>query len=261
MQMVESLKEIWDYREMLKSLVRQNLRTRYKGSVLGFLWNFVNPLLQLAVYTIVFSTVLRINIENFYIFLFVGLVPWIFFLGSVQGGTTSIVNSGNLVKKIYFPRAILPIAVVISSLVNMFFSFIVVFIILIVSGIGISISVLIYLPLVILAELLMAIGIALIVSCLNVYLRDLEHILEIVLMGWFYFTPIIYAVEMIPIKYLKIFCLNPMFAVITSFKDILYYKSVPYILPLLITILIGGLLIIFGLTLFNILQKNFAEEL
>lgn len=259
--MFNNIKEIWAYREMLKSLVRQTLRTRYRGSVLGFLWNFVNPLLQLVVYTVVFSTVMKVNIEKYYIFLFVGLIPWIFFASSLQGGATSIIGGGNLIKKIYFPRTILPIAAVISSLVNMFFSFIVVFFILILSGVGISIEALPFLSLVIIAELFVAIGFALVVSCLNVYFRDLEHIIEIVIMGWFYFTPVIYAVDMIPSKYMKIFCLNPMFSIMTSFKDILYYKTVPLIMPLLITGIEGILLIVFGLVLFEKLQKNFAEEL
>lgn len=260
-KMGNSIKELWAYREMLKSLVRQTLRTRYRGSILGFLWNFVNPLLQLAVYTIVFSTVMRISMDKYYIFLFVGLIPWIFFSNSLSTSAASIVGAGNLIKKIYFPRAVLPIASVISSLVNMLFGFVVIFAILIFSGFGISIGALLYLPLVILIELLLAVGLALFVSSLNVYFRDLEHIIEILVMGWFYFTPVIYTIEMIPAKYLTLFSLNPMFAVIISYKDILYYKTAPQIVPLLITGIESILLIIAGVFVFNKLQRNFAEEI
>jgi lipopolysaccharide transport system permease protein len=118
-----SLKEIYKYREMLKNLVRKELRTRYKGSVLGFLWTFINPLLQLLVYTVIFSTVMRINIDRFYIFMFVALLPWIFFSTSVQSSSSTIISNKDLIKKIYFPRVVLPVSVVISGLMNMIFSF------------------------------------------------------------------------------------------------------------------------------------------
>jgi ABC-2 type transport system permease protein len=258
--MIESIKEIWRYQEMLKSLVRQELRTRYKGSILGFLWTFVNPLLQLIVYTIVFSTIMRVNIDNFYIYLFVGLIPWLFFANTLQVGSTCIVNNVNLVKKIYFPRAVLPLSVVGSGFMNLIFSFVVVFLVLIVTGFGLSLSVL-YLPFVLLAEFLICVGVALIVSGLNVYFRDLEHILGIITMGWFYFTPIVYPTEMIPTQFTFLFCLNPMYAIINSYKDILYYQTAPELTPLFITIMIACLLIIFGLYLFNHLEKNFAEEI
>ena len=113
------LKELYAYREMIISLVRKDLRGRYKGSVLGFLWTFINPLLQLMVYTIVFSVILRAGIDKFYLFLFVALVPWIFFSSAVTGGATSILSQQDMVKKIYFPRQVLPISYVTSSFVNM----------------------------------------------------------------------------------------------------------------------------------------------
>ena len=99
---MNNLKEVYKYREMIFNLVRKDLRTRYKGSFLGFLWTFVNPLLQLVVYTLVFSTIMRVNVDKFYIYLFVALVPWIFFTSSIQGGATSILSGADLIKKIYF---------------------------------------------------------------------------------------------------------------------------------------------------------------
>ena len=117
---MKNLKEIWDYREMIASLVRRDLRGRYKGSVLGFLWTFLNPLLQLVVYTVVFSVIMRAGIEDYYLFLFVALVPWTFFSTAVGGGAGCIVTQQNLVNKIYFPREVLPIATVTSAFVYLF---------------------------------------------------------------------------------------------------------------------------------------------
>lgn len=258
--MFKSLQEIYRYREMLKNTVRKELRTRYKGSVLGFLWTFINPLLQLLVYTVIFSTIMRINIDKFYMFMFVALLPWIFFSTSVQSSASTIISNKDLVKKVYFPRIVLPISVVISSLMNMLFSFAIVFPALIISGIGIT-PALIYLPIVLIAAFIMTLGFSILFSGLNVYFRDLEHILGIAIMAWFYFTPIVYPVEMIPVGFLKLFFLNPVTPIILGFRDILYYGIAPNFAMLGINILSGVLLLIFGLMVFENLQKNFAEEI
>lgn len=155
------LKEIFSYRQMIYSLVKKDLRGRYKGSILGFLWTFLNPLLQLAVYTFVFSIVLRAGIERFYLFLFVALVPWIFFSSSVTTGCTCILAQKDLVKKIYFPRQVLPISYVLSSFVNMLFSFIVIFAVLLFSGVGIKLEAILFLPIIMFVELVLALGMAL----------------------------------------------------------------------------------------------------
>ena len=109
---MKNLKELYDYRQMIFSLVKKDLRGRYKGSALGFLWTFLNPLLQLVVYSIVFSTIFRNNIEKFYLYLFIGLLPWMFFSSSLTVGSVSVISSKDMVKKIYFPREVLPIAYV-----------------------------------------------------------------------------------------------------------------------------------------------------
>ena len=126
---MSNLKEIYDYREMIWMLVRRDLRGRYKGSMLGFLWTFLNPLLQLMVYTVVFSFIMRAGIEKYYLFLFVALIPWMFMATSVQGGATCIIAQKSLVSKIYFPRQVLPIAHVTTCFVNMLLCFVVVFIV------------------------------------------------------------------------------------------------------------------------------------
>ena len=139
-QKMKTIKELLAYRTMIGSLIQRDLRGRYKGSVLGFAWTFLNPLLQLAVYTVVFSAIMRSGIEDYYLFLFVALIPWIFFSASLTGGSSCILSQKEMVKKIYFPREVLPIAHVTSQLVNMMLSFLVVLAVLIVSGKGIHLS-------------------------------------------------------------------------------------------------------------------------
>ena len=120
---MKSLKELWQYREMIVTLVKRDLKSRYKGSVLGFFWMFLNPLLQLFVYTIVFSSILRMGIDKFYLFLFVALIPWSFFSTCLSAGTTSVYGQKDMVKKIYFPREVLPIVFTLRLLISPSYSF------------------------------------------------------------------------------------------------------------------------------------------
>ena len=131
---MSKIKEIYDYREMIFSLVRKDLRGRYKGSVLGFFWTFLNPLLQLIVYSLVFSIIVRVQVEKYYLFLFVALIPWLFFSSGLTSGAGAIISNKDLVKKIYFPREVLPISHTLTNFINMLLSFTVVFAVLIISG-------------------------------------------------------------------------------------------------------------------------------
>lgn len=260
MEALNGIKELYNYRDMLSNLVKKDLRTRYKGSVLGFLWTFVNPLLQLVVYTLVFSIIMRAGIEKYYIYLFVALVPWIFFSTSLTVSSSSIIGNKDLIKKIYFPRLIIPMSIVNGAFMNMIFTMVVVFLALIFSGIGISKYVLL-LPIIMVLEYLLALGLSFIVSALNVYFRDLEHILGIVTMAWMYVTPILYDINMVPENLQSMFKLNPMTPIILAFRDILYYKTMPDLSHMgLIFIWAIGFIII-GYIIFQKLQKGFAEEL
>lgn len=257
---MNGLKELYDYRDMLFNLVKKDLRTRYKGSFLGFLWTFVNPLLQLVVYTMVFSVIMRAGIDKYYIYLFVALVPWIFFATSLTSSSVSILGSKDLIKKIYFPRLIIPMSVVNGAFMNMIFTMVVVFVALIFSGIGIS-KYIIFLPVIMLSEYLLALGLSFIVSSLNIYFRDLEHILGIVTMAWMYMTPILYDINMVPENLQSIFKLNPMTPIILAFRDILYYKTMPDLSNMGLIFIWGIGFIIIGYIIFQKLQKGFAEEL
>lgn len=254
-------KEIYAYREMIYSLIRRDLKGRYKGSVLGFLWTFLNPLLQLVVYTIVFSMIMEAPVENYYLFLFVALVPWLMFSTSVAGGAGCIRSQQDMVKKIYFPREVIPISHVTSQFINMLLSFIVVFAVLLVSGSGIKLSVLPYLPIIMIVEYLLALGLCLIVSALTVYFRDLEFLLGIIIMAWQFLTPIMYGIDMVPEELIPVFQCNPMTPVIIAYRDILFYKQAPQLETLLSAVIFGLVTVVLGFVIFRRLQRHFAEEM
>lgn len=255
------IKEIYDYRQMISSLVRRDLRGRYKGSVLGFMWTFLNPLFQLIVYTIVFSIIMRAGIERFYLFLFVALVPWIFFSTCVSAGSVCILSQQDMVKKIYFPREVLPIAYVTSQFVNMLFSFVVIFAVIIVSGVGLNIMALLFLPVIMLIEYMLALGITFLVSAVTVYFKDMQYILNIVTMAWMYMTPIVYSETMVPEKYLQLYKLNPVTPIIIAYRDILYYKRIPDMSTLTMAVVSGIVVMFIGTFTFSRLKRHFAEEL
>ena len=258
---MNTIKELYAYRQMIFSLVKKDLRGRYKGSVLGFLWTFINPLLQLVVYTVVFSYILKANIDRYYLYLFVALIPWIFFSSSITVGASSVVVQKDLIKKIYFPRMVIPISYVTSCFVNMLLCFIVIFAVIIVTGVGINFAALLTLPIIMGVEYVMALGMALLTSAVTVYFRDLEHILGIVSMMWMYMTPIMYDKSIVPDELLPAFNLNPMTHVIECYRTVLYNKAMPDLSTLLFAAGLGIALLIIGCLVFNKLQRHFAEEL
>ena len=253
-------KEIWDYREMTHSIIKKDLTTRYKGSVLGFLWTFINPLFQLLIYSLVFSVIMRVNVDNYAMYLFVALVPWIFCASSIQVGSTCILANSGLVQKVYFPRIVLPIATVCSNFMNMLFSFIIVFAALFFTGYGVSPCVWV-LPIIMVIEFLFVLGLALIFSALTVYFRDLEYILSIFVQAWFYVTPIIYTIDMVPERFQQLMYANPMTSIVLAYRDILYYQQMPEMKTLTTTVIFSVIFITVGIIVFQKCQKHFAEEL
>jgi lipopolysaccharide transport system permease protein len=260
--MSSELIKIYEYREMLKNLVKKDLRSRYKGSVLGFFWTFLNPFLMLIVYSMVFSIVLRIEIPhyNYALFLFVGLVPWLFFQTTMQQSTSIIIANSNLIKKIYFPRIILPLSTTITNLVNTLFTFLIVFAALLFFKAPLN-KFYLYLPLIIIIQTVFTMACSIILSCITVYFRDIEHVISVLLMGWFYVTPIIYPVDYVPVKYLKFIYINPMASIIDSYRNILMFNKGPGIKSLLLVFVFSLFLLIIGYLVFDHLQKKFAEEI
>lgn len=259
--MISRIREIYAYREMIFSLVKRDLKGRYKGSALGFLWTFLNPLFQLVVYTMVFSTIMRSGIEDYYLFLFVALIPWIFFSTSLTGGAGCILSQQDMVKKIYFPREVLPISFVTSQFVNMLLSFIVIFVVLIVSRYTLNPIAIFCLPVIMAVEYLLALGFAMVMSAVTVYVRDAEYVIGIVAMAWQFLTPVMYSIDQVPEKIRWIFAFNPMTYIITAYRDILYFGQMPKLETLFSAVVIGAVLLAVGWTTFHYLQKHFVEEL
>lgn len=254
------LKEVFTYKEMLIANVKKDLRSRYRGSFLGFLWTFINPLMQLVIYSVVFPFLLKMQEENYPMFVFVGLLPWIYFTSSIQISTTSIVGNGNLIKKIYFPRMVIPISVSATGLVNYLFGLAIVFPALFLTGVKPSWCML-FLPVVMAVQFLFTTGFCLMLSAMYVFFRDLEHIVSIVTMAWFYLTPIVYSLNIFPEYARNILKFNPMTQLVVAYRNVLMYGELP---PLAgfsgVTLLSVGVFFL-GAFIFSRLQKAFAEEL
>lgn len=252
--------ELYAYREMLKSLVRKDLKTRYKGSFLGFLWTFINPLMQLTIYALIFPYLMRMNEKNYAMFLFVALLPWIFFSTSLQVSTDCIVENYNLVKKIYFPRQVLPLSVATGGLVNYIYGLLVVLAGLLIARIPLTWNIF-YLPILLLILYVTVSGFCLMFSAMNVYIRDLEHIVNIVTMAWFYATPIVYPLTMLPDFLQKILLLNPMTPLVQGFRNVIYYGVAPNWNELCIASVEAIVIFVAGVLIFNRLEPGFAEEI
>ena len=255
------LKEILSYQDMINSLVHRELRGKYKGSLLGFLWTFISPLCQIIVYIIVFSIIVRSGLDHFYVYIISGMIPWFFFDGSLRLATGSIRYQGNLVKKIYFPHEVLPISMITASFVNMLLCFIIVFAVILFSGFGVNIKALLFLPFVWIAEYIFTLGLSLIISAATVYFKDLEYITSVLLMVWIYLTPILYSLESIPEKLQIIFKLNPMTYFIECYHSILYWKDVPTFTIMGRSLWMAVLTLIIGEIAFVKMDENFAEEM
>lgn len=260
--MIKRIKEIYEYRTMIASLVKRDLKGRYKGSVLGFLWTFINPLFQLLIYTFVFSIVMRSGIQDYYMFLFVALIPWIFFSTSLAGGATCITSQKNMVQKIYFPREVLPISYVISQFVNMLLSFIVIFAVMFIMRYKFNPLALLCLAPVMLTEFILALGFTFILSAVTVYFQDMQFIMGIITMAWQFLSPVMYTVDRIPEKYQTLYMyINPMAPIIIAYRDILYYGRVPELITLLTALAMGILLLAIGWFAFDRMQRHFVEEM
>lgn len=253
------IKDLYKYRELLKSNMKKEIRGKYKGSFLGVLWSFINPLLSVLVYAIVFPFILKNSPDNYIIYLIIGILPWTFFTTVINQGTFTIVGNAGIIKKVYFPREILPISVVTSGLINFLISCLIIFIFLLFSGIGFTFYI-VYLPLVILIQYILSLGIVFITSAVNVYVRDAEYIINFVLNMLFYATPILYVASTFGEKIGYILNLNPMTIIINGYRDILFYQQMPNFKYLFI-LLAGGIILLFvGIKIFRKLEKGFAEE-
>lgn len=252
-------KELYRYRELLKNNIKKEIRGKYKGSWLGVVWTFLNPLLMLLVYSLVFPYILRVNVEHYTIFMMVALVPWTFFTTAVQTGTGSVVANGNILKKVYFPREIIPVSVVTSALINFLITCIIMVIFILISGVGFSVHSLLF-PVIVLLQYIITLAIVFVLSAVTVYIRDVDHFVSIIIMLAFYITPIVYKADMLPEKFQWAIKVNPIAQIIEAYRAILYNHTMPDMNMLLIWTVIGIIMLVGGYLIFKKLEKRFVEE-
>ena len=224
--------ELVKYRSLLKNLVIRDIKARYKNSVLGILWSLLNPLALMIVFVILFSVLGRNNSTPKYpVFILVGVIPWQFFAGALSSGTVSIVANTSLVKKVYFPRELLPLSSLLSNLVNFFFAFIILVAFLFGFDIGLTVHAW-WVPVILLTQLIFTLGLTLLLSAFTVFYRDLLLILNVVLQAWFFLTPVFYSFDLFgdtavlfgitfnPVRIMR--WLNPMASIIDGYRTALW---------------------------------------
>ncbi|MGH9408143.1 MAG: ABC transporter permease [Vicinamibacterales bacterium] len=263
--MLHNLARLPRYRGLIYTLVSRDLKARYRGSVLGFLWSFVNPLLFLLVYTVTFTYLMPgaapAGINHYALFMFCGLLPWTWFQASLMESAGSLIAGGNLIKKVLFPAEILPIVTVTANMIHFFLALPILAIFLLVYRAPLTVPELLCFPLVVLVQYIFSLGCALILSALTVHFRDIKDILANVLMLWFFGTPIIYPYMTAPAFVLRFLNLNPMAHIIISYQEILFFPG-PFGHWKWLAAL-GGASIFFFLAaywIFDRLRDSFAEE-
>ncbi len=254
------LLNLLSYKDLIKNLVSRDFKTRYKRSYLGILWSLFNPLLLIIVYTLAFDYIMKVQVKNFPMFFMCGFLPWTYFSASLMISLSSLSDSGYLIKAVYFPREILPLSIVLSCLLHFLITFVFVFPILLIYGYVPYYSYF-ALPVIILLQTVFIFGMCLFLSSIHVFFRDLRYILDVILMAWFWLTPIAYPTSMIPENYLFIYELNPMTLFTTAYRDVLLDGVLP-IPKVWIAILLATICsLILGYIPFLKIKKRLAEEL
>jgi len=256
--MINKLKEIYRYRELILNLIFRDLADRYKRAAIGFLWALLEPLGLMVIYAVVFSFIIKLAIPDYPVFLICGLIPWIYFSKSLIYCTESVIKDRHLVKKIYFPREVLPIASVLARFVNFAISLTLLLVFLVFCR-GLDPLILLWLVPVIVVQTVLSIGLALIFSSLNVYFQDVGLLLDFLVTIWLYLTPVFYSITMVPEKFKLIYILNPAVGIISSYKDILFYKKAPLTLEFCISAFLSVIVLIMGAKIFFILNKRIGE--
>jgi len=263
--MFQNLQNLLKYRGLIQSLVVRDLKARYRGSVLGFFWSFVNPLLLLLIYSFVFTVVLPgthpKEIEPYALFMFCCILPWTWFSSSLLESSNVLISGGNLIKKVLFPAEVLPIVTVLGNMVHFLLGLPILALFLIYYRAPLNISDLFWFPLVVLTQLVLTVALALIVSSLTVHFRDLKDLLANLLTFWFFATPIIYPMTMAPGIGKALLNLNPFTHLAVSYQEILFYDGPYGHWKWLLALLAGSVvLFLFGYFLFDRLRDSFAEE-
>lgn len=257
---ITQLRDLYRYRGLTWNLVMRELKARYRGSVLGFMWSFLNPLLLMLVYTLVFSVNMRFGMAREYVpRLISGLLPWLWFSSSMLESSGSILGGGNLIKKVLFPAEVLPLVVVISNFIHFLFSLPILLLFVLIFRRPVSFA-LISAPIVMLVQMVFTFGLALLFSALCVHFRDIQHILGNLLTLWFFLTPIIYHPGQIPSTIQAILEFNPVTPLILAYQRIFYEGQFPEFKPLFVAAIIAILTYLLGASIFDRYRVIFAEE-
>ena len=256
---MELIKNLYNYRELLKSNVKKEIRGKYKGSFLGVLWSFINPLLQVLVYAIIFPYIMRVQQADYLQYLICGIIPWTFFTTVMSQGMITVRMNAGIIKKEYFPREILPISVATSGLVNFFISCLIILVFCLIGGLGISWHILL-LPIVALIQFIFTLGLVFALSAINIYIKDTEYIVQFIINMLFYATPILYSADLFPKNYRWVVNINPLSGIVTSYRDIFMYHQIPEANGIVYLIIISVAVFFIGLAIFRKLERGFAEE-
>lgn len=250
---------LWGSRELLRNLVARDLKVRYKNSLLGFAWSLLTPVLMMIIFTFIFTQVIRMGIDNFPIFFLAGFLPWTYFSNSVQGSVGAIVGNGPLIKKVYFPREVIPLSTVLSQAVHFLLALTVFGVFMVINGYNF----LPFLPLliaVIVLQTLFNAGLAMAFAAANVWFRDLQELVGVIFMLLFYGTPIIYQLEMVPERFRPFLELNPMSWFVGFYRQVLYHRALPSLKLAIGCTAIALVTLVIGYALFNRLAVSFAKE-
>ncbi len=267
-RLLKNLKGLYKYRVLIQNLVSRELKARYRGTVLGFLWSFFNPLLLMIVYTLVFGFIIRsrANFQNpflYALFLFCGVLPWTWFSSSSLESANVLMIQGNLIKKILFPAEILPIVVVTSNFVHFVFGLPILFIFALIMLKKFTVYIL-FLPLVMLVQFVFSLGFAFLVSSLTVHFRDIKDILANLLTFWFFASPIIYPMSFEAIEkhvWLRAMLnLNPMTHIMQGYQNCVFFGEMIRWKKLGVTLVVSLALVFIGYYIFDRLRDSFPEE-
>lgn len=259
--MLDHFKQLYRYRALIAALVGRHLKIRYRGSLLGFLWSMLNPLCLMLVYTLVFKYFIRFDqVEHYTVFVFCGLLPWLWFSSALSEGASSIASSGHLITKSMFPAQVLPFVVVSTSLVNYLLSLPLLFVFMFFSGSSFSLSILL-LPFIVLIQFVLLYGLALALAALNVFYRDIQHLLGNLLTLLFFLTPITYPVSAIPERFRTFLQFNPLAALTSLYHSLIIDGALPSMQDLLIAGLCALLACFVGQQIYQRKHEGFAEML
>lgn len=261
--MYNIFRELHKYRHYISHETRAILKVRHKRTFFGYLWWMLDPLIFMLIYYILVVVIMQRGDNDYLVFVFLALLPWRWFTSSVNEGVVSIKNRSKLIKQIYFPKVVLPIISIASNTVSFIIAFgllILLLLILTITGFKIGLAVL-FLPFIIIVQLLFTIGITIILSHLNVFYADVENLVKYLLRIWFFLSPGIYSITMIPDKYLPIFRLNPFTLLFESYRDSVIRNIIPNLSGLLILGIISIILIGIGLNLVHKNQGIYAKVL